>query len=1005
MPKPTKPQFVCAVKNRRSGGVLIPGVVGDSPIQNFVWGELWAHTFEFPEGATSCFLVDGALAAGVNQASTGSNEFSGYVVPGATTGETRFSLQFYTDELVEVGPPVEFVTRTKFKVRYAELDSIPASASVDSAFIDSVEWRSDLVETLRNATLTFSSHASPKYRLLLVHYPCVGTGRAEPGSAGVTFNRIRLAADESDWSTIPGANSPTAVEVLDAYAGYPFNDNTLWLGGIGFGTDWDMWLFVAGPSASALDLVFRSLKDTVTTFEKSTTDTPWTDSYSVGCLDPAEGELLSVSISVTVGWDGSPWFENLSTLGSREFTADLTSSTVYSFPGVAGVVSVDTSHVFSPPTLTAFDGSADYSGTSSYKYANVNESGTDSAQLIPGDTGFSQFIGTGTISVSAASNHAIEITPISGVSDLETLSILIRSKTLAGGNVTLTYYESAAEAPEPTSTLSRVTPSVDILDGTTPAPRATRLVPELFTCFVKPPDYVPTARAVVASGFKPALVCAVRERVTPQPRPPYLPNTDPIGGPMADFVLDETWSYRFGADLLHDWGMQPSSSPIEQVPGVYGFTPLPGLVKSGNPHAYTLLQGWIADETITQEEYDLYYKAIFEDPFRPKIEGSPDRQSIAALSSALSFNIYGMPDAVNDPSTNTVTTYTKSFKFRITSGEWPSGTALPTEFLPEHTAQLLNVNTVGARSQLELTARNVEIQFPATATPVHRVFIVPVDTYFYGATTPGAGIWFNKVYDAEGVDVPLTAGSLGLSGRPYTGRSGLTGFSNEFHIRDYRGVDEVAYAATPGAYSDVVPYYVFITEARSDAFSVFLRSEAVSAPQNVGLSYTSNDFSVSQSATQLPAATGELRAVNATYLQHAWRFRSRTENLDAAPHTVTMDREATLTVKWPDNSTLWSSTLARTDTLLFGAFDTLDDGFGASGYIQPLDIKTETGSVPVTITAPDSRVAAFVGSGLVSIPATTVSALTITGTPSHDSYWIQNESQLSLAITYTYWQP
>ena len=76
--------------------VFIQGSGSAGPsLPPFIWGEMWSYTFEFPEGATSCFLVDGALAAGVNQASTGSNEFSGYVVPGATTGETRFSLQFY----------------------------------------------------------------------------------------------------------------------------------------------------------------------------------------------------------------------------------------------------------------------------------------------------------------------------------------------------------------------------------------------------------------------------------------------------------------------------------------------------------------------------------------------------------------------------------------------------------------------------------------------------------------------------------------------------------------------------------------------------------------------------------------------------------------------------------------------------------------------------------------------------------------------------------------------
>ncbi len=521
-----------------------------------------------------------------------------------------------------------------------------------------------------------------------------------------------------------------------------------------------------------------------------------------------------------------------------------------------------------------------------------------------------------------------------------------------------------------------------------------------FVPLVKPEGYVPTPRATVASTFKPPLVCAVRNRVTPQPRPPYLPNNDPVGGEMADFVLDELWSYRFGADLGHDWGMATSSTPIEQVPGVYGYTPLPGLVKTGNPHAYVQLQAWIADNTITQEEYDLYYKAIFEDPFRPKIQGSPDRQSLPALSSALAFDIYEMPDAINDPSTNTVSTYTKSFKFRITSGEWPSGTALPTEFLPEHTDQLLDVDTVGVRSQLEITARNVEIQFPATATPVHRVFIVPADVYFYGATTPGAGVWFNKVYDADGIDIPLTAGSLSLSGRPYTGRSGLTGFSNEFHIRDYRGVDEVVYVSNPSAYWWVVPYYVFVTEARSDAFSVFLRSEVISPSQvKLGPSPASSDMAYSTTANKFDSALGTLRIAT---LQTAATYSgsSAVENTDGAAHTITRSVVVTYS-QAVGTATAVSSTTNNVAALFFAAYDTVTDGLGASGHIQPTQNRS-TGTITTTFTS-GADFTQFTGSGTLPVTFSSSTVHTVTGTPSYVESHGQSLQGL-LTLTYTYWQ-
>lgn len=480
----------------------------------------------------------------------------------------------------------------------------------------------------------------------------------------------------------------------------------------------------------------------------------------------------------------------------------------------------------------------------------------------------------------------------------------------------------------------------------------------------------------------------------------YNIESEPVGGPMADFVLDESWSYRFGADLVHDWGIQPNTSQIEQVPGVYGYTPLPGLIKTGNPHAYVLLQGWIADNTITQEEYDLFYKALFEDPFRPKITGSPDRTSLPALSSALSFTMYDMPDGINDPSTNTPTTYTKSFKFRITSGEWPTGTALPTEFLPEHTDQLLDGDTVGARSQLEITARNVEIQFPATNSPCHRVFIVPADTYYYGTTTPGAGIWINKVYDVDGVDIPLVAGALGLAGRPYTGKAYPTSYSNEFHIRDYRGIDPAAYVALPSVYPNVVPYYVFITEARSDAFSVFLRSEVVSTPQvKLGPSPASSDMAYSTTANKFDPALGTLRVAT---LQTTANYSgsSAVENTDAASHTITRSVVVTY-YQAVGTATATSSTTNNVAALFFAAYDGVTDGLGASGHIQPTQNKS-TGTVTTNFTS-GADFTQFTGSGTLPVTFSSSTVHTVTGTPSYVESHGQSLQGL-LTLTYTYWQ-
>ena len=298
-------------------------------------------------------------------------------------------------------------------------------------------------------------------------------------------------------------------------------------------------MYVVDATTSAFSLFLRYLDEVVHTVTKSLTATDWTDATNTISQLASTEILLSADIQVTTVWNGSLWIENTDASPAtfnREFSTDFTVD-------IGAEVSLPwtLTYTAAPVTLAAFDGNLNYFGSSAHQLNGLVLSKVQN-QTVDSGAALSQFVGTGTVLVSLAADGTF--TKSGGVSS-STANTSTASVVLS---VTYHYYAGPTAdivtQPQPTSTLSRVTPSVDILDGTTPAPRATRLVPELFTCFVKPPDYVPTARAAVASGFKPALVCAVRERVTPQPRPPYLPPPpEPPTPTPENFVWGDSWSW------------------------------------------------------------------------------------------------------------------------------------------------------------------------------------------------------------------------------------------------------------------------------------------------------------------------------------------------------------------------------------------------------------------------------------------------------------------------------
>ena len=373
-------------------------------LPDFVWGELWTYTFTIPEGATYCFGDSGALADGVTQADYGSATFSGYVTPGSTPGLTEFTLQFYDESLVPVGSPVAYSARTKFRIRFAEVDTIPASIDIDSAYIDSITWSSKLVETAREVSVSYPTIG--KYRLMLLHYPVIGGGRASGLAAGFTINRIRLS-DNSDWTTLSGVNAPTYVEVLNGYAGYPFNDNDLVLGSLGVGAVWTQWLFVSAPDTNPLTVYLHSFKDDYQGFNPNYNDTPFTYNNTVNQYDPSLYTLLDLEVETGMAWATSFPLYNKTAVGVVCNSRTISVQNVFTFDGSTVLATKTNSRTTGPQALTAYGGSM--SGSGSWFWDDGGADYTSPITTTSQPSLVSALVGTGTKAVSIVGSHTISV--------------------------------------------------------------------------------------------------------------------------------------------------------------------------------------------------------------------------------------------------------------------------------------------------------------------------------------------------------------------------------------------------------------------------------------------------------------------------------------------------------------------------------------------------------------------------------------------------------------------
>ena len=438
-----------------------------------------------------------------------------------------------------------------------------------------------------------------------------------------------------------------------------------------------------------------------------------------------------------------------------------------------------------------------------------------------------------------------------------------------------------------------------------------------FTCFVKPPDYVPTARAVVTSGFKPALVCAVRERVTPQPRPPYLP-PPPEPPAFPDFVWGDPWSFTMpvvaGATFyIEHIGPYPGSYDVSipsyataNTVGDYGYT---GREWSGTTEQNSILgptRVWIDG-----------WSALADDPNYPENNLGP------------SLDV-------------TVNTY-----FRIYWGDWDG--ALPAEFTAEDILGLTHGGVAGPSTRLCTVARNQELQFSVTGTAKARVIVTPVhvdyNAYPFGLQ---AGVPFNtlraedhtqKVLDPS-VDTPYQGG-------PATG----------YNMLVINGVQ----------------HFVYVVPATVSAFSVWLRyvetevrNLGTTYPANptfnpLGVCYKPGNWTFNSPCAQFDPAEKLLVSVSAS-TNLGWSGALQGENHDSVAHvyTISMDTSLSFNLDGFGEFSLLSTSRSRGPQAL-SAFDGAYDGSGSSGWSDANHFQS-AGFTTTDLTAHKSL---FVGTGTV----------------------------------------
>jgi hypothetical protein len=196
----------------------------------------------------------------------------------------------------------------------------------------------------------------------------------------------------------------------------------------------------------ALVLAFGSAQATILTqtFSQSIAvqSTNWTDMLNMPLFNPALGTLLSIDFELTGMVQGDAQFESLDS-SPNTVNTQLSALITLSRPDLSTILTA-TPAFTTTDSVTAFDGTIDFGGTSGKTYSNQSANTQTTATSPPPASDLLLFTGIGTIGLPAS---AVATSSAQGPGNLTTLF-----STEAGADlkITYTYDDRGAQViPEP----------------------------------------------------------------------------------------------------------------------------------------------------------------------------------------------------------------------------------------------------------------------------------------------------------------------------------------------------------------------------------------------------------------------------------------------------------------------------------------------------------------------------------------------------------------------------
>src|SRR5262249_40254022 len=172
-------------------------------------------------------------------------------------------------------------------------------------------------------------------------------------------------------------------------------------------------------SPPAQRLLLEQLEDRITPATQTFTATfgpqatNFTLMQAIMQFNPSQGQLTEVDISFNGSFTSTIQAENQSTESPDTITATASGTLTLSGPGVSPTL--NPSITFPPATVQVFDGMQDFMGPDTATFGPTTASaGPQTTVLHASDSGFSQYIGTGTVSFTSTANGSSLVTDTNG---------------------------------------------------------------------------------------------------------------------------------------------------------------------------------------------------------------------------------------------------------------------------------------------------------------------------------------------------------------------------------------------------------------------------------------------------------------------------------------------------------------------------------------------------------------------------------------------------------------